>query len=57
MREAQQYKNMKKITQEQIKTILNVLMSYNIGVKDYGLLNKMLSELPDCEKDEKEKKD
>jgi hypothetical protein len=37
---------MKKISQEQIKAVLNLLVKYNIGVQEYAAVEKLFSELP-----------
>jgi hypothetical protein len=37
---------MKKITQEQLNSILNLLAKYNTGVQEYSAVEKMFNELP-----------
>lgn len=34
------------ITEQQIQAILNLLTSYNVGVKDYSAVVKLFNELP-----------
>lgn len=45
--------NMKIIKQEQINAILNLLTSYNVGVKDYSAVVKLFNELPNEKKEDK----
>lgn len=37
---------MKKITQEQINGLLNVLVAYNVGIKDFEAVKNMFDKLP-----------
>lgn len=37
---------MKKITQEQINGIINLLVSYNVGIKDFEAIRNMFDKLP-----------
>ena len=48
---------MKIINQEQINAILNLLTSYNVGVKDYSAVVKLFKELPNENKNSQEKED
>lgn len=48
---------MKKISQQQIKGIMALLESYNVGVKDFVLVQKMFNELPVVEEKKEEKKE
>lgn len=37
---------MKKITQEQINGIINVMVAYNVGIKDFEAIRNMFDKLP-----------
>lgn len=37
---------MKKITEEQLRAILNLLSKYNVGIQEYVAVEKMFKELP-----------
>ena len=37
---------MKKINEAQTKAILDLLVKYNVGVQEYGAVQKMFQELP-----------
>lgn len=46
---------LKKISEEQIKAILDLLIKYNVGVQEYSGVMKLFQELPKIEVEEKEK--
>ena len=37
---------MKQISQEQIQAILQLLVKYNVGVQEYGAVEKLFKDLP-----------
>lgn len=36
----------KKITEEQLKAVQNLLAKYNVGIQEYSAVEKMFAELP-----------
>lgn len=43
----------KKITQEQINALMQLLVKYNVGIQEYLTVEKMFNELPEVKKDKK----